>query len=70
MTREEAIKSMYQYEAEVEDMVLVTDTQEVIHNWYIVAFPEVAPLEDMFPLEDLYDSEPACKVYVKDRYRY
>jgi len=54
---------MYQYEAEIEDMALVTDTHEIIHNWYTIEFPDLAPLEEMFPLEDLYDTEPVYTEY-------
>ncbi len=44
MTREEVIKAMYQYEATEEDMLVVPDSQEVIHNWYIVGFPELVTI--------------------------
>ena len=68
MTREEAIKSMYHYEAEVEDMALVTETQEVIHSWYMPDYETPEALEEKFSLEELYDAKSTCMVYVKDRY--
>ena len=68
MTRKDVIKAMYQFEATEEDMMVVPDSQEVIHNWYIIAFPEIEALEKLFDIEDLYDAEPSYKVYVKDLY--
>jgi len=53
MTREEAIKSMYQYKATEDDQTVVPYTFELIYNWYIEGWDSIEKLETMFDIEDL-----------------
>jgi len=48
MTREEAIKSMYQYKATEDDQTVVPHTFELIDNWYIEGWDSIEKLEAMF----------------------
>jgi len=63
--RLEAIRSMYNYEAKEEDVIMLEDG-EIIDNWYIIKFPNVEELGSRFDIEDLYDLDLDAKVYIKD----
>ena len=68
MTREEAIKSMYQYQAIEDDQTVVPHTFELIDNWYIEGWDSIEKLEAVFELEDLYDMDIDLKIYPKDQF--
>lgn len=63
--RLEAIKKMYHYDEQIEDVIIIDD--EIIDNWYVFGFPNLKDLEAIFFIEDLYDSEYIdAKIYIKD----
>jgi acyl carrier protein len=66
MTREEAIKSMYQYKATEDDQTVVPHTFELIDNWYIEGWDSIEKLEAIFNVEDLYDMDIDLKIYPKN----
>ena len=66
--REEAIKSMYHYKSTEEEQTIVSDTFELIDNWYIDGFKSVETLGALFDIEDLYDMDIELKIYPKDQF--
>ena len=68
MTRENAIKSMYQYKATEDDQTVVPCTFELIDNWYIEGWDSIEKLEALFDVEDLYDMNIDLKIYPKDAF--
>ena len=68
MTRENAIKSMYQYKAIEDDQTVVPYTFELIDNWYIEGWDSIEKLEALFDVEDLYDMDIDLKIYPKDSF--
>ena len=67
--REEAIKSMYHYKSTEEEQTIVSDTFELIDNWYIDGFKSVETLGSLFDIEDLYDMDIELKIYPKDQFK-
>ena len=67
-TREDVIKSMYQYKAIEDDQAVIPQTFELIDNWYIEGFPSIEKLDTLFDIEDLYDMDIDLKIYPKDAF--
>ena len=67
-TREDVIKSMYQYQAIEDDQAVIPETFELIDNWYIEGFPSIEKLDVLFDIEDLYDMDIDLKIYPKDKF--
>ena len=67
-TREDVIKSMYQYQAIEDDQAVIPETFELIDNWYIEGFPSIEKLDALFDIEDLYDMDIDLKIYPKDKF--
>ena len=66
-----AIIKMYQYDALEEDHLMLSDTMEVIYNWYIIGIPTVARLIELIDMKDIpkiYDSNFIdLKIFIKDK---
>jgi hypothetical protein len=67
-TREDVIKSMYQYKAIEDDQAVIPETFELIDNWYIEGFSSIEKLDTLFDIEDLYDMDIDLKIYPKDKF--
>lgn len=68
MKRKQAIKKMYDYEGTIPKAIVLPKTGEVIHNWYIIKFPNITDLEKIgFNILHLYDKDIDARVFVKDK---
>ncbi len=69
--RVNAIIKMYQYDALEKDHLMVSETMEVIHNWYIIGIPTVQRLIELIDVDDIskiYDSVYIdLKIFIKDQ---
>jgi len=66
--RKQAIKKMYDYEGTIPKAIVLPKTGEVIHNWYIIKFPNITDLEKIgFNILHLYDKDIDARVFVKDK---
>jgi len=66
-----AIIKMYQYDALEEDHLMLSETMEVIYNWYIIGIPTVERLIELIDMKDIpkiYDSNFIdLKIFIKDK---
>jgi hypothetical protein len=69
--RVDAIIEMYQYNALEQDHLMLSETMEVIHNWYIIGIPTVQRLIELIDVDDIskiYDSAYIdLKIFIKDK---
>ena len=65
--RIKTIRSMYDYQGKVAKTGVVQNTGEKIYSWYVSGFDTVEKVENVFALEDIYDIDIDCKVYVEDQ---